>query len=56
LIQQALHRVVLPIHNPGFSEFSYGFRGRSAYQAAQQARNSVASGRRFFMDIPGEVL
>ncbi|MFP3607675.1 reverse transcriptase domain-containing protein, partial [Paraburkholderia sp. SIMBA_053] len=34
LIQQALHQVLQPIFEPGFSESSYGFRPeRSAQQA-----------------------
>ncbi len=52
LIQQALHQVLLPIFNPGFSESSYGFRpGRSAHQAVQKAREYVAAGRRFVVDM-----
>ncbi len=32
LIQQALHQVLMPLFDPGFSEASYGFRpGRSAH-------------------------
>ena len=39
LIQQALHQVLSPVFEPGFSESSYGFRpGRNAGQAVQQAR------------------
>jgi RNA-directed DNA polymerase len=45
LIQQALHQVLCPIFDPGFSEFSYGFRpGRSAHQAVQQAQSYAAAG------------
>jgi len=34
LIQQALHQVLSPLFDPGFSEHSYGFRsGRNAHQA-----------------------
>ena len=37
LIQQALHQVLSPIFEAGFSESSYGFRpGRSAHQAAKR--------------------
>jgi RNA-directed DNA polymerase len=52
LIQQALHQVLSPIFEPGFSESSYGFRpGRSAHQAVQQARRNVAAGRRWVVDL-----
>jgi RNA-directed DNA polymerase len=52
LIQQALHQVLTPIFEPGFSESSYGFRpGRSAHQAMRQARAYVAEGRRWVVDL-----
>lgn len=52
LIQQALHQVLSPVFEPGFSEFSYGFRpGRSAGQAVQQARDYAESGSRWVVDI-----
>jgi RNA-directed DNA polymerase len=52
LIQQALHQVMQPVFDPGFSEASYGFRsGRSAHQAVQQARAHVASGRRWVVGM-----
>jgi RNA-directed DNA polymerase len=52
LIQQALHQVLSPIFEPGFSASSYGFRpGRSAHQAVQQARAYVAEGRRWVVDL-----
>lgn len=52
LIQQALHQVLCPIFDPGFSESSYGFRpGRSAHQAVLQAQSYVASGRRWVVDM-----
>ena len=36
LIQQALHQVLMPLFDPGFSAHSYGFRpGRSAHDAVQ---------------------
>lgn len=51
-IQQALHQVLSPVFEPGFSEFSYGFRpGRSAGQAVQQARDYVEEGHRWVVDI-----
>lgn len=52
LIQQALHQVLMPLFDPGFSEHSYGFRpGRSAHDAVRAARAHVASGRRFVVDL-----
>jgi RNA-directed DNA polymerase len=52
LIQQALHQVLSPLFDPGFSESSYGFRpGRSAHQAVKRARDYVAGGRRFVVDM-----
>lgn len=52
LIQQALHQVLSPLFEPGFSESSYGFRpGRSAPQAVAQARRYVAEGRRWVVDL-----
>ncbi len=39
LIQQAMHQVLTPLFDPGFSEASYGFRpGRSAHDAVLAAR------------------
>ncbi len=52
LIQQALHQVMSPLFEPGFSESSYGFRpGRRAQQAVSQARAYVAEGRRWVVDM-----
>jgi RNA-directed DNA polymerase len=52
LIQQALHQVLTPIFDPGFSESSYGFRpGRSAHQAVRMAREYVAAGKRWLVDM-----
>lgn len=52
LIQQALHQVLSPVFEPGFSESSYGFRpGRSAGQAVQQTREYVEAGHRWVVDI-----
>ena len=52
LIQQALHQVLSPIFETGFSESSYGFRlGRSAHQAVQAAKRYVAEGRRIVVDL-----
>ena len=52
LIQQALHQVLQPIFEPTFSDASYGFRpGRNAHQALSQAREYVAQGKRWVVDI-----
>ncbi len=52
LIQQAMLQVLAPIFESGFSAHSYGYiRGRSAHQAVDQARQYVASGKRWVVDI-----
>ena len=52
LIQQAMHQVLSRLFEAGFSIHSYGFRpGRSAHQALIQARQHVASGRRWVVDL-----
>ena len=52
LIQQALHQVLSPIFEAGFSESSYGFRpGRNAHQAVKAAKQYVAQGRRIVVDM-----
>jgi len=52
LIQQALHQVLMPLFDPGFSAHSYGFRaGRSAHDAVVAARVHVARGRRIVVDL-----
>ncbi len=52
LIQQAVHQVLSPLFDAGFSIQSYGFRpGRNAHQALIQAKEHVASGRRWVVDL-----
>ena len=52
LIQQALHQVLQPMFEPTFSEMSFGFRpGRNAHQAVHRARQYVASGKRWVVDL-----
>jgi RNA-directed DNA polymerase len=52
LIQQAMHQVLMPLFDPGFSNSSFGFRpGRSAHQAVLAARSHMAAGYRFVVDI-----
>ncbi len=51
-IQQTILQVLTPIFDPGFSQFSYGFRpNRNAHQAVKQAQKYVASGRRWVVDM-----
>ena len=52
LIQQAIHQVLSPIFDIGFSECSYGFRpGRNAHQAIVKARQYVTSGKTWVVDL-----
>ncbi len=52
MIQQALLQGLTPIFDPTFSEDSYGFRpGRSAHQAVQRAREHIAAGHRWVVDL-----
>jgi RNA-directed DNA polymerase len=52
LVQQALHQVLSPLFDHDFSASSYGFRpGRSAHQALVRAREHVASGKRWVVDL-----
>lgn len=52
MIQQAMQQVLSPIFEPTFSEASYGFRvGRNAQQAIEQAREYVAAGYEWVVDI-----
>jgi RNA-directed DNA polymerase len=52
LIQQALLQVLSPIFDPTFSDASFGFRpGRSAHQAVVHARQHVAEGYRWVVDM-----
>ena len=52
LIQQAVLQVLQPHLDPGFSEYSYGFRpGRRAQQAVLTAQSYVQSGKRIVVDV-----
>jgi RNA-directed DNA polymerase len=52
LIQQALLQVLTPVFDPHFSEHSFGFRpGRSAHQAVERARQSIADGAAWVVDV-----
>ena len=52
MIQQALLQKLTPIFDPTFSDASYGFRpGRSTHQAVQRAREHIAAGNRWVVDL-----
>jgi len=52
LIQQALLQVLQPIFDATFSDASFGFRpGRSTHQAVQRARDHIAAGYRWTVDM-----
>jgi group II intron reverse transcriptase/maturase len=52
LIQQALLQVLTPVFDPGFSEWSYGFRpGRSAHQAVKRAKGHIEEGYEWVVDM-----
>jgi RNA-directed DNA polymerase len=52
MIQQALLQVLHPIFDPTFSADSYGFRPkRSAHQAVLRAREHIAEGYRWVVDL-----
>ena len=52
LIQQALLQVLQPRFDPTFSGGSFGFRpGRSAHQALDRAREHIAAGYRWVVDM-----
>ena len=52
LIQQALSQVLTPIYDPTFSDESFGFRpGRSTHDAVRRAREHIAAGYRWVVDL-----
>lgn len=52
LIQQAVLQVLSPLFDPWFSVRSFGFRpGRSAHQAVEAARQSIADGAAWVVDL-----
>jgi RNA-directed DNA polymerase len=52
LIQQALLQALTPWFDPTFSDASFGFRpGRSAHQALERAREHIAAGHRWVVDM-----
>jgi RNA-directed DNA polymerase len=52
LLQQALLQVLQPIFDPTFSDASFGFRpGRGTHHAIERAREHIASGRTWVVDL-----
>jgi group II intron reverse transcriptase/maturase len=52
MIQQALLQVLTPVFDPHFHDCSFGFRpGRSAHQAVEAARQSIADGAAWAVDV-----
>jgi RNA-directed DNA polymerase len=52
MIQQAVLQVLTPVFDPTFSEDSYGFRpARSAHDAVRRARDHIAAGHRWVVDL-----
>lgn len=52
MIQQALLQVLQPIFDPTFSESSFGYRPRrDAQQAVRSAREKIAAGHRWVVDL-----
>ena len=52
LLQQAILQVLTRLYEPTFSPHSYGFRvGKSAHEALEQARDYVASGKTWVVDL-----
>ncbi len=51
-IQQAIHQILGPLWEEGFSAYSYGFRpGRSAAQAVKAAQDHIRLGKRWVVDV-----
>lgn len=52
LIQQAVYQVLMPVFDPDFSDYSYGFRqGRSAHDAVYKIREYIRKGYRIAVDM-----
>lgn len=52
LIQQALLQILMPIFDPHFSAYSYGYRpGRRAHDAVRQAREYMRRGQTWVVDL-----
>lgn len=52
LIQQVLCQALTPYYDPTFSDSSFGYRpGRSAHQALDRAKEHLAAGHRWVVDV-----
>jgi RNA-directed DNA polymerase len=52
MIQQALLQVLNPLFDPSFSDSSFGFRrGRGTHDAVRRARDHIAAGYRWVVDL-----
>ena len=52
VVQQALLQVLTPVFDPGFSEWSFGFRpGVGAHRAVLQAQRHIRDGCRWVVDV-----
>ena len=52
VVQQALLQVLLPVFDPGFSKWSFGFRPRvGAHTAVRLARQHIQDGYRWVVDV-----
>jgi RNA-directed DNA polymerase len=52
LIQQAIYQILLPLFNPYFSDYSYGFRPeRSQHEAIRQVEEYVKKGYKIAVDV-----
>lgn len=52
IIQQAIHQRLVPVFDPTFSQYSYGFRpNRNAHQAVLQAQKYLMEGCEWVVDI-----
>ena len=52
IIQQAIHQELVPVFDPTFSQYSFGFRpNRSAQQAVMQTQRYIQEGCKWVVDI-----
>lgn len=57
MIQQAVLQILQPIFDPTFSDGSFGFRpGRSTHGAVTRAREHIAAGHRWVVDLDRKIL
>lgn len=52
VVQQALLQTLIPVFDPGFSKWSFGFRpGIGAHAAVRQAKDHIQAGNRWVVDV-----